>query len=95
MFAQCYHCLHLEIHVNALSHKLMLEMEMEWKELLVLEYFLEHHYLFWLCLLISLSRLVNRTIAKGYEMFRIRHPGLVHYYHTRDGLWNSAKSANR
>eukprot|EP00731_Ephydatia_muelleri_P026581 Em0018g681a len=38
---------------------------------------------------------LDRTVAKGYEVFRIRPPGLVHYYHTRDGLWNTAKSQSR
>eukprot|EP00731_Ephydatia_muelleri_P026580 Em0018g680a len=38
---------------------------------------------------------LDRTVAKGYEVFRVRPPGLVHYYHTRDGLWNTAKSQSR
>ena len=25
----------------------------------------------------------------GYEIFRIRYPGFLHYYHSRKGLWDS------
>eukprot|EP00731_Ephydatia_muelleri_P026574 Em0018g674a len=34
----------------------------------------------------------DRTIAQGIELFRIRHPGLMHYYHSRNGLWDSPKT---
>ena len=38
-----------------------------------------------------------RSLARGYEMFRIRYPGLVHYYHTKAGMWgtNGAKGRPR
>ena len=32
-----------------------------------------------------------RAAAKGYELFRIRYPGLVHYFHTRAGMWGDKK----
>ena len=41
--------------------------------------------------LYSILTLVYRTAAKGYELFRIRYPGLVHYYHTRAGMWGDKK----
>ena len=28
-----------------------------------------------------------RSLAKGYEAFRTGYPGLVHYYHTKTGMW--------
>eukprot|EP00731_Ephydatia_muelleri_P026579 Em0018g679a len=36
--------------------------------------------------------LLDRTVAKGIEMYRLRHPGLMHYFHTRSGLWDNAKT---
>ena len=29
-----------------------------------------------------------RVTSKGYETFRHRYPGLVHYYHSHKGMWN-------
>ncbi|KAL5479329.1 hypothetical protein EMCRGX_G022837 [Ephydatia muelleri] len=31
----------------------------------------------------------DRALGHGYEIFRIRYPGFLHYYHSRKGLWNS------
>ncbi|KAL5467149.1 hypothetical protein EMCRGX_G031341 [Ephydatia muelleri] len=31
--------------------------------------------------------IVDKVISNGYEIFRIRYPGLVHYYHSRAGMW--------
>lgn len=31
---------------------------------------------------------VDRVQGKGYETFRHRYPGLVHYYHSHKGMWN-------
>ena len=31
-----------------------------------------------------------RSLALGYEVFRIGYPGLVHYHHTKKGMWESA-----
>ena len=28
-----------------------------------------------------------RTVSQGIEVFRVRPPGLFHYYHTRAGMW--------
>jgi hypothetical protein len=30
---------------------------------------------------------VDRLRSKGLELFRLGYPGLVHYYHTRAGMW--------
>ena len=34
---------------------------------------------------------LDRALAKGYEAFRTRPPGLMHYYHSYDGMWDSRK----
>ena len=33
--------------------------------------------------------LVDRVLRVGYQIYRLRVPGLVHYYHSREGLWYS------
>ena len=33
-----------------------------------------------------------RLIASGYEAFRHRYPGTVHYYHSHKGMWDGNKS---
>jgi hypothetical protein len=34
---------------------------------------------------------VDRVVSVGLELFRIRYPGLVHYFHTRTGMWEHNK----
>lgn len=36
--------------------------------------------------------LLDRTLSMGIEVFRIRLPGLFHYYHTKSGMWGLAKT---
>lgn len=33
--------------------------------------------------------LLDKAIAYGYELFRIRYPGLMHYHHTKAGMWGN------
>ena len=35
--------------------------------------------------------LAYRVVSKGIELFRFRYPGLVHYFHTRTGMWEHKK----
>ena len=30
-----------------------------------------------------------RAVDFGYEVYRLRCPGLVHYYHTKAGMWDN------
>ena len=30
---------------------------------------------------------VHRIRGKGYELFRLGYPGLVHYFHSKAGMW--------
>lgn len=39
--------------------------------------------------------LLDRTLERGYEVFRVRYPGLVHYYHTKAGMWGVDGAKNR
>eukprot|EP00731_Ephydatia_muelleri_P026583 Em0018g683a len=32
---------------------------------------------------------IDRVVSNGYEVFRLRHPGLFHYYHSWDGMWGN------
>ena len=38
---------------------------------------------------------VYRAVAKGYELFRIRYPGLMHYHHTKAGMWGNKDKKQR
>lgn len=33
--------------------------------------------------------LVDRVLAKGYEIFRHKYPSFVHYFHSHDGMWDN------
>ena len=36
-----------------------------------------------------------RVISKGIEAFRLRPPGLVHYFHSKANMWGSHKNPNQ
>ena len=48
-----------------------------------------------LCVCVCVCVCVCRAVAKGYEAFRIRYPGLVHYHHTKAGMWGNEDKANQ